>query len=39
MHLYGTQAISEEGHVTIGQVDTIELAKHMAHRCLFMIQL
>ena len=27
MHLYGTQAISEEGHLTIGQVDTLELAK------------
>ena len=27
MHLYGTQAISEDGHLTIGQVDTLELAK------------
>ncbi len=27
MHLYGTQAISERGHLTIGQVDTLELAK------------
>ena len=27
MHLYGTQAISENGHLTIGQVDTLELAK------------
>lgn len=27
MHLYGTQAISGEGHLTIGQVDTVELVK------------
>lgn len=27
MHLYGTQAISHQGHLTIGGVDTIELAK------------
>ena len=26
MHLYGTQAISEDGHLTIGQIDTLELA-------------
>ena len=26
MHLYGTQAINEQGHLTIGGVDTIELA-------------
>lgn len=28
MHLYGTQQINEQGHLTIGGVDTIELAKH-----------
>lgn len=27
MHLYGTQAVNEQGHLTIGGVDTIELAK------------
>lgn len=27
MHLYGTQGISQDGHLTIGQVDTLELAK------------
>lgn len=26
MHLYGTQSINEKGHLTIGGVDTIELA-------------
>jgi diaminopimelate decarboxylase len=28
MHLYGTQQINEHGHLAIGGVDTIELAKH-----------
>lgn len=28
MHLYGTQQINEQGHLTIGGVDTIELAQH-----------
>jgi len=27
MHLYGTQSINEQGHLTIGSVDTIELTK------------
>ncbi|MDN4493913.1 diaminopimelate decarboxylase [Ureibacillus aquaedulcis] len=27
MHLYGTQKVNENGHLTIGGVDTIELAK------------
>ena len=27
MHFYGTQAINEQGHLTIGGVDTIELAQ------------
>lgn len=27
MHLYGTQAINERGHLTIGGVDTVELAQ------------
>lgn len=27
MHLYGTQSISADGHLTIGQVDTVELSK------------
>ncbi|MEG0259342.1 MAG: diaminopimelate decarboxylase [Lysinibacillus sp.] len=27
MHLYGTQTITENGHLTVGQVDTVELAK------------
>jgi diaminopimelate decarboxylase len=27
MHFYGTQQINEQGHLTIGGVDTIELAK------------
>lgn len=27
MHLYGTQGISKEGHLTIGGVDSLELAK------------
>ncbi|MGN7476538.1 diaminopimelate decarboxylase [Solibacillus silvestris] len=27
MHLYGTQQINDQGHLTIGGVDTIELAK------------
>lgn len=27
MHLYGTQTITEQGHLAIGGVDTIELAK------------
>ena len=27
MHLYGTQGINEQGHLTIGGVDTTELAK------------
>ena len=27
MHLYGTQEINEQGHLTIGDVDTTELAK------------
>lgn len=27
MHLYGTQAINEQGHLTIGGVDAVELAK------------
>lgn len=27
MHLYGTQTINEKGHLTIGGVDTIDLAK------------
>lgn len=27
MHLYGTQKINEQGHLTIGGVDTVELAK------------
>lgn len=26
MHLYGTQAVNENGHLTIGGVDTVELA-------------
>ncbi len=26
MHLYGTQSINEKGHLTIGGVDTIDLA-------------
>lgn len=26
MHLYGTQAVNEKGHLTIGGVDTTELA-------------
>lgn len=27
MHLYGTQQINENGHLTIGGVDSVELAK------------
>ncbi|MDN7244091.1 diaminopimelate decarboxylase [Planococcus shenhongbingii] len=27
MHLYGTQAINEQGHLTIGGTDSVELAK------------
>lgn len=27
MHLYGTQNINKHGHLTIGGVDTIDLAK------------
>lgn len=27
MHLYGTQAINDKGHLTIGEVDTVDLAK------------
>ncbi len=27
MHLYGTQTISKDGHLMIGGVDTVELAK------------
>jgi diaminopimelate decarboxylase len=27
MHLYGTQQVNEQGHLTIGGVDTIDLAK------------
>ena len=27
MHLYGTQQINEKGHLTIGGIDTIELAE------------
>ncbi|PSL42014.1 diaminopimelate decarboxylase [Planomicrobium soli] len=27
MHLYGTQAINDQGHLTIGGTDTVELAK------------
>ena len=26
MHLYGTQSINEKGHLTIGGVDTVDLA-------------
>ncbi|MEO4053279.1 diaminopimelate decarboxylase [Solibacillus sp. CAU 1738] len=28
MHLYGTQSFTEEGHLAIGGVDTVELANH-----------
>lgn len=27
MHLYGTQTVNENGHLTIGGVDSIDLAK------------
>ena len=27
MHLYGTQTVTSEGHLAIGGVDTVELAK------------
>ena len=27
MHLYGTQAVNDQGHLTIGGTDTVELAK------------
>lgn len=27
MHLYGTQAVNDKGHLTIGDVDTVDLAK------------
>ena len=27
MHLYGTQLVNEKGHLTIGSVDTVDLAK------------
>ncbi|WKA53398.1 diaminopimelate decarboxylase [Planococcus shixiaomingii] len=27
MHLYGTQAINEQGHLTIGGIDSVDLAK------------
>ena len=26
MHLYGTQSLNEKGHLTIGGVDTVDLA-------------
>ena len=26
MHLYGTQSVNESGHLTIGGVDTVDLA-------------
>ena len=27
MHLYGTQSVNDKGHLTIGEVDTVDLAK------------
>ena len=37
MHLYGTGKINNNGHLEIGGIDTVELAKNMEHLYMCMM--